>query len=136
MTKNIKVISSIQTSEGEKENIELFTEADYQVKAGKAYLRYSESQVSGMEGTRTMLVYDGECVKIKRFGTVNSEIIIAQDISQEVVYRTQYGVFLMTTLGRHIDWEESPKLAIEMHYQLITEGNPETSEIIIKINEI
>ncbi len=136
MKKKIKVISTIQTSQGEKETIELFTEADYQIKAGKAYLRYSESEVSGMEGTRTMLVYDGASIKIKRFGTVNSEILIAQDITHEVVYRTPYGVFLMTTQGHEIKWQDHAALDIVMRYQLVTEGNAEHSEIEIQISEI
>ncbi|MCA0384927.1 MAG: DUF1934 domain-containing protein [Firmicutes bacterium] len=131
---NIEVASNIVDFEGTKNQISLFTEATYRHERGKAFLMYEETEVSGMEGTKTLLTYDGEMLQIKRFGANDSVLRIKADASFENVYHTPYGTFLMTTCGQRIDWHDEGKLHIELYYTLEIAGEnqaPSTVQIII-----
>ncbi|MCD4712059.1 MAG: DUF1934 domain-containing protein [Clostridiales bacterium] len=133
---NVKIISKITDSEGEVNEMTLFTEATYQSKSQKSFLMYDESELSGLEGTKTLLIYDGEKVNIKRYGNVNSNLGIIMDESVENIYRTQYGIFLMHTIGKQIHWNDEDGLHIKMRYQLIIEGDGTQTEVSIEIEEI
>lgn len=133
---NVKIISKITDSEGEVNEMTLFTEATYQNKSQKSFLMYDESELSGLEGTKTLLIYDGEKVNIKRYGNVNSNLGIVMDESVENIYRTQYGIFLMHTVGKQIQWNDEDGIHIKMRYQLIIEGDGTQTEVSIEIEEI
>jgi uncharacterized beta-barrel protein YwiB (DUF1934 family) len=133
---NVKIISKIKDSEGEVNEMTLFTQATYQSKSDKAYLMYEESELSGLEGTKTLLVYDGETVNIKRYGSVNSNLNIVMDESIENIYKTQYGVFVMHTVGKLIHWNDEDGISIQMRYQLVIEGDGTETEISIEIEEM
>lgn len=133
---NVKIISKITDSDGEVNEMTLYTEATYQNTSQKSFLMYDESELSGLEGTKTLLVYDGEMVNIKRYGSVNSNINIVMGESVENIYRTQYGVFVMHTTGKQIYWSEKDGIRIQMTYQLVIEGDGTQTEISIEIEEI
>lgn len=133
---NVKIISKIKDSEGEVNEMTLFTQATYQSKSDKAYLMYEESELSGLEGTKTLLVYDGETVNIKRYGSVNSNLNIVMDESIENIYKTQYGVFVMHTVGKQIHWNDEDGICIKMRYQLVIEGDGTQTEVSIEIEEM
>ncbi len=133
---NVKIISRIKDSEGEVNEMTLFTEATYQNKSQKSFLMYDESELSGLEGTKTLLIYDGEKVDIKRYGSVNSNLNIVMDESVENIYRTQYGIFVMHTIGKQIHWKDADGIQIQLRYQLVIEGDGAQTEVSIEIEEI
>ncbi|MBE0451094.1 MAG: DUF1934 domain-containing protein [Clostridia bacterium] len=133
---NVKIISKIKDSEGEVDEMTLFTQANYQRKSDKAYLMYEESELSGLEGTKTLLVYDGETVNIKRYGSVNSNLNIVMDENVENIYKTPYGVFVMHTIGKLIHWNDENGICIQMRYLLLIEGVGTQTEISIEIEEM
>lgn len=131
---NIEVASNIVDFEGLPSQINLFTEATYRHERGKAFLMYEETEVSGMEGTKTLLTFDGDLLLIKRFGANDSVLRIKVDESFENVYHTAYGTFIMTTCGQRIDWHDTEKLHIKLSYTLKISGEnqaPSTVQIII-----
>jgi len=132
----INIASLMVTSSGEREEILFSTEASYQVKDGKAYLRYEESEVSGMAGSKTLLKYDGNQVNIRRFGSVNSVLPIVVNELMHTFYKTPYGEFSLQIKGHEIDWLTLGKLDIRIRYTMMIEGNEDDTEITIHINEI
>jgi len=131
----INIASLMATSSGEREEIIFSTEANYQVKDGKAYLRYEESEVSGMSGSKTLLKYDGKQVNIRRFGSVNSVLPIVVDEVMPTFYKTPYGEFSLQIKGHEINWNAIDKLDIIIRYTMMIEGNDEDTEITIHITE-
>lgn len=130
----ILVNSKITNSHGETEEMTLYAKAQFQIKEGVRYLIYDESEVTGMEGTKTMLRYDGIDLNIKRFGSVNSNLKITPEVVHENHYKTPYGVFTMITKGNVIKWQENP-MAIQIDYDLEIVGNDEQTRVIIEIKE-
>jgi uncharacterized beta-barrel protein YwiB (DUF1934 family) len=123
-TIQVKVISQIIDSSGEKTDMTLYTPATYKHEHNKAFLMYEETEVSGMEGVKTLLSYDGKVLQIKRFGHLNSLLRVEVGETYENTYKTQYGLFLMKTTGKKIKWTDSGHLNIEFHYLLEIEGDP------------
>lgn len=131
-TVQITVYSIITDAVGEVDEMTLYTEANYRKDTKKSYLMYEETEISGMENTKTLLIYDGEQVQIKRFGKTESLLSIRLGEIVENHYNTPYGMFVMSTMGRRIDWYLEDQLAIELAYSLDIQG--ERSEVRIKID--
>ena len=131
-TVQITVYSIITDAVGEVDELTLYTEANYRHDSKKAYLMYEETEISGMENTRTLLIYDGEQVQIKRFGKTESLLSIRLGEIVENHYHTPYGMFHMSTMGRLIHWQLGDQLTIELAYSLDIQG--ERSEVRIKID--
>lgn len=128
---HITVYSKIETVDGDVNEMTLYTEATYKHERNKAFLMYEETEVSGMEGTKTLLTYDGVRLQIKRYGQTNSLLRIEEDVEYENNYQTPYGTFIIKTIGESIVWDDSDRLAIELVYRL--DLNDEVSKVTIKI---
>ena len=127
----IIVQSQITNSSGETDEMTLYTEATCRKDLRKTYVMYEETEISGMENMKTLLIYDGEQVQIKRFGQTDSVLTIKVDEVIENQYHTPYGMFIMSTRGRSIKWHFEQELDIELRYSLDIQG--ERSEVKIKI---
>lgn len=133
---SIQVDSVIISPEGETQEMTLYTEATYKVERNKQYLMYDETEISGMDGTKTLLSYDGTSVHIRRYGDVKSNLKIQLQESFENFYTTPYGTFIMTTYGESFKWDEN-RIDIELCYQLTIEGDHELpSTVRIKIRQL
>ena len=133
---SIQVDSVIVSPDGETQEMTLYTEATYKVERNKRYLMYDETEISGMEGTKTLISYDGTCVHIRRYGDVKSNLKIQLHESFENFYTTPYGTFIMTTYGESFKWNEN-LIDIELCYQLTIEGDQELpSNVRIKIQQL
>lgn len=131
---SIRVSSKITNSLGETEEITLYANSKAEIKDENRYLIYEESEITGMEGTRTVLKYDGTHLTIKRFGNVNSNLRISPGEIYENHYKTPYGVFTMITKGNLINWQELP-LEIDIDYDLEIVGNDDKTRVVIEIRE-
>ena len=132
----ISVYSSIKDAMGEINEMTLFTEATYRRDAKKAYIMYNESEVSGMEGTKTLLTLESDRVSIRRYGENSSLLKIELGKWNENIYNTPYGTFLIKTNGEHITWDDKDLLAIDLLYLLEVEGEGSVpSEVTIKIEQ-
>lgn len=130
-TLHISVYSKIEALSGDVNEMTLYTEATYRHERNKAFLMYEETELSGMEGTKTLLTYDGVTLQIKRYGQTNSLLRIEKGIEFENNYQTPYGTFIMKTTGESILWEDSGQLSIELVYKL--DINEDVSNVTIKI---
>lgn len=127
---NVKIVSSIIQSDGEKEVTEFYTEAVLKHTGSKHYLLYEESEMTGMPNTKTMLSYDGHMVTIKRYGALNSTLIIEPGVLRDNRYQTPYGYLMMKTFGNDLIWESDPKLKVSLSYTLQNEGGESTKVLV------
>ncbi|MGM9613018.1 MAG: DUF1934 domain-containing protein, partial [Butyricicoccus sp.] len=99
MKKNVLLsIASTQQFEGaEPEHIDLMTEAKLYERNGKYYITYEETELTGLEGTRTMVKMDGTTVSMIRTGTYPSELLFAEDQRHVGLYQTDFGALTIST---------------------------------------
>lgn len=105
MKKNVLLsIASTQQFEGcEPEHIDLMTEAKLYERNGKYYITYDETELTGLEGTRTMVKMDGTTVSMIRTGTYPSELLFAEDQRHVGLYQTEFGALTISTHTNRLD---------------------------------
>lgn len=105
MKKNVLLsIASTQQFEGcESEHIDLMTEAKLYERNGKYYITYDETELTGLEGTRTMVKMDGTTVSMIRTGTYPSELLFAEDQRHVGLYQTEFGALTISTHTSRLD---------------------------------
>jgi len=120
----IEIKSTIEQIDGEVNTIEMVTEGELYQKNGSIFLMYYESEVSGMEGSKTMLKISEETITMTRFGQTNSKIIFDINHPMTSVYHTPYGAFDMNveteSLEKSMDLENLSGY-IDIKYQMILE---------------
>lgn len=110
-------IASTQRFEGcEEEHVDLMTQARLYERHGKFYISYDESELTGLDGTRTTVKMDGDTVSMIRTGTYPSELLFAKGQRHVGLYQTEYGAITIAThttqLDNSID-EHGGELAID-----------------------
>ena len=92
-------IHSTQSFEGcPQEEVNLVTAARLYRKNDKYYIAYDESEITGLEGTRTTLKIDGKTVALIRTGRIASELLFLERQRHVGLYQTPYG---MATIATH-----------------------------------
>ncbi|KRQ87767.1 putative beta-barrel protein YwiB [Caloramator mitchellensis] len=95
-------VKNVQKIDGEKEVIELITEGEFYKNDDKYIAEYDESELSGLEGTRTTLMLEKDKVSIIRRGTTNSDLVFKRGQSVVSFYTTQFGVLNITIRPRTV----------------------------------
>ena len=137
----IRVKSLIKQKGEEDHEVEVTTLGKVYKKNGVIYVFYDESELSGMQGTKTMLKIKEDSVHLSRSGSNVSKLTFEPKISHESKYATPYGEFIMetTTKSIHIDVDENLVGSIRVAYYLEIKGLSETDHIldieILSINE-
>lgn len=91
----ISIIGTQSLEEG-LESIELVTDGHYSFDNGKSILTYMESEITGMDGTKTTFEVGSDLVTMIREGTVNSQMTFEKGKKHFFMYETPYGA---ATLG-------------------------------------
>ncbi len=126
-------ISSEIIKDGEKDSIEFFTEAKYYEKNNKKYFSYKEGELTGMEGSTTMLTIDGDKLIINRYGTNKSKMSFILNEKTYTNYITPYGKFEMEIITNSLLLDLSNNY-IEIEYFLVVKGLSESNnKLIIEI---
>ncbi|MCI7125037.1 MAG: DUF1934 domain-containing protein [Agathobaculum sp.] len=93
-------ITSTQHFSGcEEEQIDLVTAATLYERAGKYYIAYDETELTGLEGTRTTVKLDGKRVTLIRTGAYPSHMLFAEDERHVGLYQTAVGTEM--TIATH-----------------------------------
>lgn len=96
-------IKGTQTVDGESEVIEMTT-AGTMEPAGEGWqLRYSETEVTGLQGTVTNLVVTDERVSLERTGAHPSMLILEKGRRHHCTYNTPYGALDLGTYASAVD---------------------------------
>ena len=85
-------IKRLQQSQGETQDpITLVTAGRYYRKNGSYYISYEETELTGLEGTRTTLRIKPNAVRLVRTGLYPSELVFEQGKRHMSLYSTPYG---------------------------------------------
>ena len=87
------------------DSIELTTEASLTGEDGILYLRYAESELTGLKGTDTVFELHRNKVVLRRTGAVSSEMVFAPGRVHESLYNTEQGALLITVRTRAVEDE-------------------------------
>ena len=102
-TQNIMVnIRGSQADEYDDNTMELYTEGMLTHDGGKYIIESDESEISGMENTRTSLTVEGGRVQLKRTGAVETEFVFLKSRVFEAAYETPFGMMQMSVLPTQI----------------------------------
>ena len=75
----------------EPETIELVTEGTMEFRDGGWDITYEESELTGLEGTKTTVKLDGKTVTLIRTGTFPSHMLFSEDERHVGLYQTPIG---------------------------------------------
>ena len=117
----------------EADAMELMTEGDRSREAEAYCLSYDESEISGMEGTRTTVRVDDGKVSIIRLGSVNSMMEFESGKRSVTMYSTPEGDLTMgvTTRGIDIDYDDTSRpTRVRVNYNLDMKGIGESANTI------
>lgn len=91
--KIILSINSVQSYDirGDKDAINLVTEAYLGVEDDVFYIEYEESELTGLDGTKTYVEIGKNYVSVIRNGTVNTNMLFMKNRRTSTMYNTQYG---------------------------------------------
>lgn len=99
----IITIVSHQDFEGcEPDQIDLITTGRLYCRNGKYFISYEESELTGMEGTRTTLKLEGRQVTLTRTGTHPSQMLFAEHKRHVGLYQTEIGALAISTHTSHL----------------------------------
>ena len=123
-----KILLTIKGShhsiEGENSSIELITEGRLFTKDDIYYIEYEESEISGMQGTKTLISVQDDSIMMERSGTHSSQFWFEKGRKYINSYNTPFGVMQMeiySTKVKHDLNDSEGKL--DLKYQLALKGS-------------
>jgi uncharacterized beta-barrel protein YwiB (DUF1934 family) len=105
----IKIVGTQNYGKDEDDDsIELVTDGEYSFDSGRGEIFYSESELTGMEGTKTHLSISPLEVVLRREGSVTSSTVFREGERNSFLYDTPYGKAIMGVDTRKIaaDFDE------------------------------
>ena len=118
------IISICSTQDiGEKEKIEVVTVGEFSINGDEFIATYDETEISGMEGTKTTLKIKGDKVVLHREGTTSTKMEFQKNNTQVALYNTPYGMLELKTSTKELDLDVNEKGGnISIKYHLIAGG--------------
>ncbi len=85
-------ITGVQNfTQGSDDTVELVTEGKYSYRDGRGELSYMESELTGMQGTRTSFTFGPDGVVLSREGTLTSKMVFREGTKNTFLYDTPFG---------------------------------------------
>lgn len=91
----IKIVGTQNFGTESQDTIELVTDGSYEFHDGRVEIRYSESELTGLEGTETALYISPEEVRMERWGTMTSSTVFREGERNDYLYETPYGKMIL-----------------------------------------
>lgn len=133
----VTIVGTQRDAQGEADSIELITAGRWYDKNGVRYIIYEDTEISGMEGTKTMLKLQGERVVLVRTGKVEHRQEFCLGEKSVSPYLTPYGTMEMGIDTRQLKVvlaEAEGSLYIE--YDLEINGQwQSTNTLSVKVRE-
>ena len=133
----VTIVGTQHNAQGEESRIELITAGNYYEKNDVQYIIYNDSEVSGLEGTKTMIkVYD-DYVMLVRMGSVNHQQEFRLGTKSHSTYVTPYVNMDMGILTQNIELTlGNPAKNVYIRYELeINEQWQSTNTLSISVRE-
>lgn len=135
----LRIIGTQKDFEGEENTIELVTEGKLYRKDGADYITYEESEISGMENSRTRLKLEKDRVQMKRMGQSSSDMVFCKGQNHALDYRTPYGIFKMEIATDSLEVEIREEIVgstVDISYTLTMVDSDSSTENKLKIEII
>lgn len=131
----LSIISQIRRLGEPVEEYGFETEGKIHVKDGGTYITYKETELSGMDGDRTVLKFKNGVCTMHRYGVHKSELAFEEGKRIESIYHTPYGNFEMATLASKVAFDMD-KGIVEIEYRLVIKDLSESKNSLqIKIRK-
>ncbi len=101
----ISIVGTQIFADDDKDVIELVTDGKYLHKNGETYFSYMESELTGLEGTKTTFSVKPDAVTMSRVGTLNTTMIFEPGKKHYFLYDTPYGAATMSVSTRSVSHE-------------------------------
>ena len=85
------------------EIMEFVTEGTYSKNDGAYFVEYNESELTGLDGTRTKIMFLPDEVSIVRSGKNNSQLHFETGKKHVTMYETEYGTLSMGVISNNIN---------------------------------
>lgn len=120
----ISVVGNQNTGHGDSNVLELVTEGKYYKEGNLYYIKYNESEVTGLEGTTTTIKVDDNVVTLMREGLVNSQFVFQKGRKHISYYDTDYGAFVIGVFANNVDIKmDDSGGEISIGYQIDIDNN-------------
>lgn len=131
----VTVIGVQKDASGEENRIELVSVGKHCYKNGINYVLYEDSEISGMQGTSTLLKIAKNHVTLVRRGEVTQEQHFAEMACSSSVYTTPYGKMTLSVATNKLEIHYgSVSGAIAIDYALSVDGQWQSNnQLQIKI---
>ena len=105
MKKNVIIsIRGLQQAEGYVEDgATLITDGLYYKRDGRYFVRYEESELTGLPGARTTLRIDKNQVTVMRRGPYSFDLVFEPEKTQTTLYNTDAGGLMVSVFTQNID---------------------------------
>lgn len=94
----ISISGTQQYDDPEPDKVELVTRGRFYLRDGNYYISYHESELTGMEGTRTTVKVEPGRVSITRTGSNHSQMNFVPGQRHNALYQTEYGPLNIATI--------------------------------------
>ena len=134
----VKVIGTQINDLGEADKIELMTEGKLFMKNNSYYIVYTESEVSGMEGTTTSVRVEEDKVVLNRMGASEHKQTFKAGIPDVGSYVTPFGTMMMKVLPSKVDVNlNSLGGSVDLEYELVIgEEKVSDNKLSILVEEV
>ncbi len=125
MDKNIilTIKGSHRNMDGEDRSIELVTQGRLFKKNDAYYIEYEESELSGMQGTKTQISIKDGTVMMERFGKYPSQLLFEKGKMYINSYETPYGSIQIEVYPTRVHHElDDNGGKLDLEYQLGIDG--------------
>ena len=110
-------------AEGESSTVELITEGRLFRKDGIYHIEYEESEISGTQGTKTLISINDNSVYMLRSGTSSSQLLFEEGKKYINSYHTPFGKVQMEIYPTKVEHEINEEQGrVDLKYQLAIDG--------------
>lgn len=133
----IRIISSVKDENGRQQPSEQICFGRMAEKNGTNYVFYEESEVTGLEGTKTTIKWNDERIIILRSGTLDHRQEFCQGLVDKSLYQTPYLKIPLETATKYLyTGFRKGVWNLEIEYFLSHSGQPYGDmKILIEIEE-
>ena len=133
----IRIISSVKDENGRQQPSEQICFGRMAEKNGTNYVFYEESEVTGLEGTKTTIKWNDDRIIILRSGTLDHRQEFCQGLVDKSLYQTPYLKIPLETATKYLyTGFRKGVWNLEIEYSLSHSGQPYGDmKILIEIEE-
>lgn len=104
MNKRVLIsVKTVQFVDGQPEAVELITQGEYHREGNEFLAEYEESEISGMEGTKTIMKINDDTLRIVRSGTTTSDLMFKKGMDHVSLYNTPFGTLEVVIRPKKVD---------------------------------